>query len=927
MMTLLFRSLSLPSMIAADAAHCRLRRLLWACLLTALLPILLVVAGTTTGFAQHASDPLTAASEAVQGAADKPGDASQAGQTGSSESATLPAPEATIGQQTSVKLTPEQLALIADGEANLKALSTRLDDIDRELLPENALAEERLAQLRSLLRSERDALHQWQSDLDANADPLRLKLADLGPAPETSEEASLAELRSDLETLLTPFDGLATQREALDMQISRQLGLIAERRRDLFLVNIFTPTPAVFSLEFWRAVPSVVRDLSQSTTSLVGFRLKTIATQLQMPGRASSLLIFLMVMAMLLVSPAIVLRRYAQRRGWSLEALSSRHALIARALEVVWPPAWVMICVASFLVLFQSQLNLVASFSWLVMSLASGLAAALLVWRVSGWLERLAELPAAAAYLRSEVKTAGRESPSEQPTPSPSAVKSQTLFDRLLPALMTLLVCLQLTLQGLIDIFAKPVESEWLTVLIFAPLQILGLIWLMRPATYRRLFLRFFPWIFAAFPLRWALRRTPLFAAIGLILGFIALVGFVLPRLWLFLMALLLAAGLRTSLYLWWDLAGQPASEEPGRRAEDSGTDARKPADEETVPSESARDIKRFWVVLAVNTTLVTLGLPLVLMLLGYEAWALLDWLDQLAQPISLGSLQLSPFNLFLGVGLFILAWMGVRYVKVVMAEQVLPRTNLMADVRHSLVTLLGYVGFTIAGLVGLGVAGLDLSRFALIAGALSVGIGFGLQAIVSNFVSGLILLFERPVKLGDWVVLSSGEGIVKRISIRATEIETFDGRAIMVPNSELITAPVANWTHRSHKGRVLITVGVAYESNPKQVEAILYDVANSNPLVLRAPAPTVYLANFGDSSLDFQLRVHIADIFNVLTVSHQIRLAIFDAFQEQGISIPFPQQELRIKTEVEGIQVASPVFQVEAGATPRSESDKDGKG
>ncbi len=831
--------------------------------------------------------------------------ASANGNAISTSTATPPATPPATG--VSLKLTAEQQALLERGVARIEGLSARLDGIDQELLSENGLPEERLVQLRSLLRSERSALEELHAELTSSSAPISVKLADLNANDdETSnqEDAGLASLRGEIEALLAPFLTLTTQADTLLMQMDRQLGLIADQRRDLFLANIFTPTPAVYSASFWKTVPELVSGLAQSTSSLIAFRLKAISTQMAKPGVATSLLVYVLFSLALLALPLALLHRYAQRRQHKNKGgQAGRLAIVEQGLSQIWPPLWLLLSAWGFVLLFQVQLNLVSSFSWLLTSLAGTLSACLLVARLPQWLDQLSALPAAAGFLtRADTATPA------QSTAYGAASPQSARIEPLLLVALTLLVSLQFLLQGLIDIFDKPVESEWLVALVFAPMLMMGLFWLLRLERYRRLYLQFFPWIFGAWPLRWTLRNSPWLALAGLILGFIAMVGFVLPRLWIVLMVFLLAAGLRLSLYLWLDSTAEQQAERQSDLSEASPV---------LEGQESASDIQRFWLVLAVNTLLLALGLPLVLMLLGYDAWALLAWLDRIAQPIAVGSLNLSPFNLILGAALFGLAWMAVRYVKVIMAEQVLPRTNLMADVRHSLVTLLGYVGFTIAGLVGLGVAGLDLSRFALIAGALSVGIGFGLQAIVSNFVSGLILLFERPVKLGDWVVLASGEGIVKRISIRATEIETFDGRAIMVPNSELISSPVANWTHRSHKGRVMVTVGVAYESDPKVVEALLYQVANDNPLVLRAPAPMVYLADFGASSLDFQLRVHIADIFNVLTVSHQLRLAIFEAFQQNDISIPFPQQELRIKTETDAIQFASPVMQVDVKPDP----------
>ena len=217
--------------------------------------------------------------------------------------------------------------------------------------------------------------------------------------------------------------------------------------------------------------------------------------------------------------------------------------------------------------------------------------------------------------------------------------------------------------------------------------------------------------------------------------------------------------------------------------------------------------------------------------------------------------------------------------------------------VRNSLSMALGYVGFAIAVLIGINALGLDLSNLAIIAGALSVGIGFGLQAIVNNFVSGLILLVERPVKVGDWVIIGSYEGYVKRISVRATEIQTFDRQSVIIPNSELISSAVGNWTHKDRLCRVIINIGVAYGSDTGKVREVLLRCADENPRVLNQPQPSVMFRNFGDSSLDFQLRCFLSDVDYFLQVPSDLRFAIDEAFREEGIEIPFPQRDLHVKS------------------------------
>src|SRR4029453_933806 len=165
-----------------------------------------------------------------------------------------------------------------------------------------------------------------------------------------------------------------------------------------------------------------------------------------------------------------------------------------------------------------------------------------------------------------------------------------------------------------------------------------------------------------------------------------------------------------------------------------------------------------------------------------------------------------------------------------------------------------GYVGIVIAALAAFSYAGFNLSNLAILAGAFSVGIGFGLQAIINNFVSGLILLAERPIKVGDLVVVGGEEGTVRKISVRSTEVETSERARVLIPNSYLITEKVKNWTLRDNLRRIVIPVPVAHGCDPRKIKAILLKVAQDNPDVMRTPAPTVELEDFSADSLQFKL-------------------------------------------------------------------------
>ena len=267
--------------------------------------------------------------------------------------------------------------------------------------------------------------------------------------------------------------------------------------------------------------------------------------------------------------------------------------------------------------------------------------------------------------------------------------------------------------------------------------------------------------------------------------------------------------------------------------------------------------------------------------------------------PLSLGRLGLAGAVAALTV-------VAARNLPGVLEIAVLQRLSLDPGNRYAItsVSLYAIVAFGIVTVFNL--LGVGWGNVQWLIAALSVGLGFGLQEIVANFVSGVIVLFEQPIRVGDTVTVGSLSGTVSRIRIRATTLTDFDNKELIVPNKIFITEQLTNWTLSDTTTRVVIKVGVSYDTpDPAEVHRIILGVANATPLVLQNPAPTAFFLNFGDSSLDFELRVFVRETGNRLTVTNALNGAIFKAFAEAGIEIPFPQRDLHLRSVSEAIPIA----------------------
>jgi small-conductance mechanosensitive channel len=268
--------------------------------------------------------------------------------------------------------------------------------------------------------------------------------------------------------------------------------------------------------------------------------------------------------------------------------------------------------------------------------------------------------------------------------------------------------------------------------------------------------------------------------------------------------------------------------------------------------------------------------------------WFSLEW--------TIGSMTISVQNV---VAFIVTLWISVlvsRLIRAFLKDDVLPKARLARGMPETISLVVHYGIVAIGFFLALAAAGIEMSQFAILAGAFGVGIGFGLQTVVNNFISGLILVFERPINVGDTIQIGTLTGVVRRIGIRASTVRTFSGAEVIVPNGSLLAGELINWTLSDVIRRVEIPVGVAYGTDPKTVLELLVNVAAEHGDVLKSPEPNALFKGFGESSLDFELRIWAASD-RWWIVQSEVTVAICDALAKANIEIPFPQRDLHVRS------------------------------
>jgi potassium-dependent mechanosensitive channel len=739
-------------------------------------------------------------------------------------------------------------------DAELAPFKQLLDEIQHAIgLP--GQTDQNLSELREKLSPVRDGLRARFDVLDPRLAEVESRLSQLGPAPAGDappESATVAAEREKLSQTHAEVDSALKETRLLSVRVDDLAARINESRRTLFSRALFQRTPGVLDTGFWSETQ---RGLSTESDG-ISYLIRSWSEYARRNGGSWGALVSAATLAGLAVLALALTYAWRRRsaRGAAAAGAASRlprvlTALILLARHTLLMPICVFVVVKvlggnGLLLPIISDLGLGLTVAVAVASFGRAIAIAVLApGAPHRRLVNADELQARrlASCLTWSARVLG-------------AVIFINLVHKAVGAPLSTTVATSALLAALVGflilyLLIRLPPSETST----------GLRWL-----------RFLGWIFV------------IVVAAALITGFIGFAAFLAGRA-IVLLAMLGAFYLGSAL-IDAGVADLTADSERGRRV--AATFGLSPRGLELIATLLAAIAK------------LCLGLLALFPVLGPWGIFAADFFDVLQDAVfgvRVGDISISLSAIIGAVLLLLIGFVLTRAVQRWLDRHFLPRTGLDPGLQNSVSVLFGYAGVIAALIVALSELGIDLQKIALIAGALSVGIGFGLQSVVSNFVCGIILLAERPIRVGDWVLVKNEEGFVRRISVRATEIETFDRSSVIIPNQDFITGVVKNMTHGNPIGRITIRLGVGYDSDMDKVRELLLDITQAHPQVLRAPVPNVVFMGFGVLALDVELRCFVGNVEHALVTRSDLNFAILRRFREAGIGIPTNPADVKL--------------------------------
>lgn len=859
----------------------RLKLLL--CVLLAATALTLPLANAQTP-APKAAGPAPVASDPAAKAAPAP------------EAAPAPAPASPAPAPPPAVQLPEEL------QRPISSLQDRIKSLEDRIGAEH-LSDDQLSGLRSDVdNASREAAR--------IADSIRPKLAEvqsqidkLGKPPEAGQPPEAQEVateRARLDALKSSFDGGIKTTDVVSVRAGNIVQRIQERRQALFTSQLLRRTQSPLMPTIWRQVgselPGISRDVGRIAQSWWG-------TASQQPLMLASLIAAVAALFVLLKAAVVFLIRTA------LSDEGERSGFFQRAGAAGWvaPALALPGAAAAFLLTFGlyslelmpyqvAQLTETALPAFLIFIAVSSLARAVLAPKRARWrLVDLADGPArkiattiswiAGVYSLDLVL---KELIRILYLPLSVSIAVASISSIAIALLLIRLVRTDFTPAG------KVVAGEGSAPSASQPASAPQPSHASSDATQDGAL---------AAPNRFAFLR-PVILKVPLLLAAIAIMAASLSgyiALGRFMAAQMVVTGSVIVLLLLFHLAIRAVIGEPGHEAERFRT----VFDDRLGLNDRHRHVIGRGASFLLNIALALVALPLILLTWGFTQADALESVRNVVFGFRIGSFEISLAQILIAIGLFVALLIATRIVqRWLVARMSRPPRVVEQGIADSVHTFVGYLGIGLAVLAAMSYVGLDITNFAIVAGALSVGVGLGLQSIVNNFVSGLIILIERPIKVGDLVNIKGQEGHVRRISVRSTEIETGDRASLIVPNSELVTNTVTNWTHRNPLSRVVVKVGVGYKSDPEKVRSILQTVAKECPLIMQIPAPGVGFDNFGPNALEFSLSGVVQDVSRGGAAQTDLRMRILKAFRENDIEIAHAQHDVHLR-DLDGVKTA----------------------